>query len=438
MENLVLKSLAKLRKACTRSHRELRDVIDAAQAKVAAAVERGGQDGASSSLEVPFEPFLLACLTRYAKLVAVALDCMEKFLAFGFLRGAGAIPEGVRRRLVQKAAAASSTSGRRSGLASLGLGSSQNASSSASTFALNTPSSGRESSNAAAGDEDGNEDSYRLIDCIVEVACDCNDHPDEGVQIQVLRVLLTAVTTPTCEVHEHALLRAVRACYHVHLVSKSTTNRTVAKATLQQIISIVFQRMETFDRRVEAETKATLQASLDKQTQQQQEQERELQEASDSADSSEEDGDTGSLLAAPTAVWYPSVASALQLAVPFESMENPSTSPLAKPKSEQPAAPTAPMFAPAFPSVLHKDAFLLFRSLCRISMRSVADDSPLGGMPNGSNGSMTGAPGATGNGSGGAEDPFAFQSKLLSLDLVKNILENAGPSFRRGERFVHA
>ncbi|KAL4164161.1 hypothetical protein KRP22_004781 [Phytophthora ramorum] len=424
MEALVLKSLGKLRKACTRSHRELRDMIDAAQAKVTAA----GQDGAA---EVPFEPFLCACLTRHAKLVAVALDCMEKFLAFGFLKEAGVIPEGVRRRLVQKAAAASSSAGRRTGFG-LGLGSgSGSGSNSVPSFAANTPSSGNRD---AGGEEDGNEDSYRLIDCIVEVACDCNDHPDESVQIQVLRVLLTAVTTPTCEVHEHALLRAVRACYHVHLVSKSATNRTVAKATLQQIISIVFQRMETFDRRVEEETKATLQASLDKQElqshQEEEDQEQQEQRPISESDSGEEDGEVHgtTLLAEPTAAWYPAVAHILQLPHAAEKMPLPL---LATKKIKAVTTLSQPMFAPAFPSVLHKDAFLLFRSLCRISMRSVADDSP---TANGSNSAMAGN---AGNGAN-PEDPFAFQSKILSLELVKEILENAGPSFRRGERFVHA
>ncbi|KAG1706255.1 hypothetical protein DVH05_001403 [Phytophthora capsici] len=425
MEALVLKSLGKLRKACTRSHRELRDMVDAAQAKVTAA----SQDG-TGTLEVPFEPFLLACLTRHAKLVAVALDCMEKFLAFGFLKEAGTIPEGIRRRLVQKAAAASSTSGRRSGFG-LGLGSgSGNGSGSgqAPSFGLTTPASG----NREAGEEDNNEDNYRLIDCIVEVACDCNDHPDEGVQIQVLRVLLTAVTTPTCEVHEHALLRAVRACYHVHLVSKSATNRTVAKATLQQIISIVFQRMETFDRRVEEETKASLQA-LDKQEQQSQE-ENEQDQVPDHQEVSESDSDEDILpktrRAAPSAAWYPSVAIALGLPHTPHPEKTSMSSTVTK-KVKAVATLSQPVNAPAFPSVLHKDAFLLFRSLCRISMRSVADDSP---TANGANGAMAGN---AGNGAN-PEDPFAFQSKILSLELVKEILENAGPSFRRGERFVHA
>ncbi|OWZ09970.1 LOW QUALITY PROTEIN: Brefeldin A-inhibited guanine nucleotide-exchange protein [Phytophthora megakarya] len=421
METLVVKSLGKLRKACTRSHRELRDMVDAAQAKVTAA----GQEG---TLEVPFEPFLLACLTRHAKLVAVALDCMEKFLAFGFLKEAGVIPEGIRRRLVQKAAAPSA---RKTGFG-LGLGSggsghvSGSGSSAAPSFGLTTPSSNRDNA-----EEEGNEDNYRLIDCIVEVACDCNDHPDEGVQIQVLRVLLTAVTTPTCEVHEHALLRAVRACYHVHLVSKSATNRTVAKATLQQIISIVFQRMETFDRRVEEETKAALQ-SMEKQEQESQQAEQEQQQTQEQHEISESDSDEEilghTLRAGPTTAFYPSVAAILQLPQP-PSQKTISSAMTKKVKAV--ATLSQPMNAPAFPSVLHKDAFLLFRSLCRISMRSVADDSP---TANGANGS---APGNTGNGAN-PEDPFAFQSKILSLELVKEILENAGPSFRRGERFVHA
>ncbi|KAG3093438.1 hypothetical protein PI124_g16700 [Phytophthora idaei] len=432
MEALVLKSLGKLRKACTRSHRELRDMVDAAQAKVTAASQEG-------TLEVPFEPFLLACLTRHAKLVAVALDCMETFLAFGFLKEAGVIPDGIRRRLVQKAAAASSTSGRRSGFglglgSGSGAGSGQSGSSAAPSFGLTTPSS---SSRDAGAEEDGNEDSYRLIDCIVEVACDCNDHPDEGVQIQVLRVLLTAVTTPTCEVHEHALLRAVRACYHVHLVSKSVTNRTVAKATLQQIISIVFQRMETFDRRVEEETKATLQA-LDKQEQEQQSQQEEESQAQEKGqtqeqhDVSESDSDDDilpkTLRAKPTAAWYPSVAVALQLPRAAPHSEKAPVSSMTAKKIKAVTTLSQPVNAPAFPSVLHKDAFLLFRSLCRISMRSVADDS------HGANGSTAGN---AGNGAN-PEDPFAFQSKILSLELVKEIVENAGPSFRRGERFVHA
>ncbi|CAI5737758.1 unnamed protein product [Hyaloperonospora brassicae] len=448
METLVLKSLSKLRQACTRSHREVRDTIDRAHAKVTQGSAQGG------TLDVPFEPFLLACLTRSAKLVAVALDCLEKFLAFGYLREAGvAISAGVRRRLVQRAAAAASSSssgaGRRPGF---GLGSGTgakhgtNGTNSGLSAALTaTPLSsdcnvmdgqGAQGGSAGSGDE-----SVRVIDCIVDVACDCNDHPDDNVQIQVLRVLLTAVTTPTCEVHEQTLLRAVRACYHVHLVSKSAMNRTVAKATLQQILSIVFQRMETFDRRVEQETSVTLLASLQQQELERQrrhgkeEKEHEQEDVEQGVDATRDvDRDTiGQLQRVETmAAMYPSVSAVLQLPYGPARSKRPAISSattsetveMASSRSQQAA------FSAAFPSVLHKDAFLLFRSLCRISMRSVADDSPT------ATDVSTSATGKTGDGAN-PEDPFAFQSMILSLELVKDVLQNAGPSFRQGDWSVH-
>lgn len=428
MEAQVLKSLAKLRKITTRSHKEVRDVIDAATAAMTAVVEGKSRPAATTTTtgggglgggapEVPFEPFLLACLTRHAKLVAVALDCVEKFLAFGFLRGNGAIPDGIRKRLVQKAAGSGAAAGG-GAAARAGAG------------------------GASAGTSDGgdaldgaalHEENWKLIDCIVDVVCDCNDHPDETVQIQVLRVLLTAVTTTTCEVHEHSLLKAVRACYHIHLVSKSATNQTVAKATLQQIISIVFQRMETFDQRVQDETEATLRESLQKS---------EAAAAAAAAAGKQVEHDSSAdaeVLAVPTAAWYPSVVRALQIDVTQQSESSTTQGSRAIQPGAAAAVNNAPIFAPSFPSVLHKDAFLLFRSLCRISMRSVAEDSALGSSSGGTLSSGGGSLGGSGaSGGGGSEDPFAFQSKILSLELVLSIINNAGPSFRRGERFIHA
>lgn len=493
MEAQVLKSLAKLRKACTRSHRELRDVIDAAQAKVSAAVERsssaggGGGGGVSGGVEVPFEPFLLACLTRHAKLMVIALDCIEKFLAFGFLRGNGAIPEGIRRRLVQKTGASTPRNLRTSAFASLvGGGSSSSNSGSAMTSGsssnLNNGSSssgggadggadfdggggaGGGSGTGAGGNSNLNDENWKLIDCIIEVICECNDHPDETVQIQVLRVLLTAVTTTTCEVHEHSLLKAVRACYHIHLVSKNATNQMVAKATLQQINSIVFQRMETFDQRVEQETAATLKDALEKSaadsaaSSQEQQQQEEANGGIDSRFSTASDIATASttttLVADANMALYPEVALVLGLVVDGGASTITTTSdadattgqedpqPPSQPqqqrqkKQQSPNSTTPPMFAPSFPSVLHKDAFLLFRSLCRISMRSVAEDSALGSITGGSNYLASG--GVMGSGNAATDDPFAFQSKILSLELVLSIINNAGPSFRRGERFIHA
>ncbi len=44
-----------------------------------------------------------------------------------------------------------------------------------------------------------------------------------------------------------ALLLAVRTCYNIYLVSRSEVNQTTAKATLTQMLNVVFQRMEADD-----------------------------------------------------------------------------------------------------------------------------------------------------------------------------------------------
>ncbi|TMW59230.1 hypothetical protein Poli38472_007375 [Pythium oligandrum] len=444
MEAQVIKSLGKLKKLVPRSQKELKDVIDAATVSMTAALERKnknqtdpaasasgpGGGGVGGSTEVPFEPFLLAVLTRQAKLVAIALDCIEKFLAFGFLKGNGSIPESIRKQLVQKY-------GKKGFGGGAGGSSSGGASGASGRDNIGGGAGGSGSGGDGTGDDGGslNEDNWKLIDCIIEVICETNDHPDETVQIQVLRVLLTAVTTPTCEVHEHSLLKAVRACYHIHLVSKNATNQTVAKATLQQITSIVFQRMETFDQRVQEETEATLRESLQKSgatSESRPESEHEDTEngrrggsSATGSFSSVAGGSDPAIVAAATASWYPEVVRSLQITLATKAKPPQGRSSLTSNNNVNASA----IFAPSFPSVLHKDAFLLFRSLCRISMRSVAEDSPSGSA----NGAL-----ASGGSTNPFDDPFAFQSKILSLELVLSIINNAGPSFRRGERFIHA
>lgn len=75
--------------------------------------------------------------------------------------------------------------------------------------------------------------------------CFIGEATDEGVQLQILKALLTAVTSTTCEVHEGTLLKAIRTCYNIYLTSKNLVNQTTAKATLTQMVSVVFQRLES-------------------------------------------------------------------------------------------------------------------------------------------------------------------------------------------------
>jgi brefeldin A-inhibited guanine nucleotide-exchange protein len=78
----------------------------------------------------------------------------------------------------------------------------------------------------------------------VQIICSCDEIPDEGVEVLVLRGLLTATTSLAFTLHGQALLLAVRTCYNIHLMSRSEVNQTTAKATLTQMLNVVFQRME--------------------------------------------------------------------------------------------------------------------------------------------------------------------------------------------------
>lgn len=85
----------------------------------------------------------------------------------------------------------------------------------------------------------------QLIDTIIESICACVQERDDNVQLQVIKTLLTAVTSFSCAVHDRILLEAFRACYHIYLTSKNQVNQTTAKATLTQMLHTVCQRMES-------------------------------------------------------------------------------------------------------------------------------------------------------------------------------------------------
>lgn len=67
-----------------------------------------------------------------------------------------------------------------------------------------------------------------------------------------------------------------------------------------------------------------------------------------------------------------------------------------------------------FPSTTHKDAFLVFRALCKLSMKGLNDDVNVD-----------------------ASDQIALQNRILSLELILHSLQHSGPAFRSGDRFIH-
>jgi len=89
-------------------------------------------------------------------------------------------------------------------------------------------------------------DQKPIINRVIEAICECftGVNTNEDVQLQIIKVLLTAVTSNNCEVHDGILLQAVRTCYNIYLASRNVINQTTAKTTLTQMLNVIFSRME--------------------------------------------------------------------------------------------------------------------------------------------------------------------------------------------------
>ncbi len=79
---------------------------------------------------------------------------------------------------------------------------------------------------------------------VMDVVCRCYDMANEGIELLVLKTLLTTVMSMSLRVHGDCLLKAVRTCYNLFLGSKSVVSQTTAKGSLTQMLVIVFRRME--------------------------------------------------------------------------------------------------------------------------------------------------------------------------------------------------
>ncbi|EDW78041.1 uncharacterized protein Dwil_GK24228 [Drosophila willistoni] len=318
--------------------------------------------GSIINAETYFLPFELACKSRSPRIVVTALDCLQKLIAYGHLTG-----------------------------------------------------SIQDSSNPG----------HLLIDRIVITIYGCFNGPqtDEGVQLQIIKALLTVVTSQHVEIHEFTLLQAVRTCYDIYLSSKNLVNQTTARATLTQMLNVIFARMENQVYELPPTTPTPVTSSLNGSIN--------SAEESNGEDASKEAlaGDSDEVIASELLAEI--ITAAYNEAFKDESgQENGGTDVEANPSSlpavnghdssshsdhdsvelhsESDAVVTA-----KFTHILQKDAFLVFRALCKLSMKPLPDGHP---------------------------DPKSHElrSKVLSLHLLLLILQNAGPVFRSNEMFIMA
>uniref|UniRef100_A0A8C7HH59 ARF guanine nucleotide exchange factor 1 n=1 Tax=Oncorhynchus kisutch TaxID=8019 RepID=A0A8C7HH59_ONCKI len=366
-----------------------------------------------------FLPFELACQSKCPRIVITSLDCLQKLIAYGHLTGSA---------------------------------------------------------------PDSTAPGKKLIDRIIETICGCFQGPqtDEGVQLQIIKALLTAVTSQHIEIHEGTVLQAVRTCYNIYLASKNLINQTTAKATLTQMLNVIFARMENQALQEAKQMERERPRQHSQVTQEQEPDSPQLQQhvyfpgateeeqgehgMNDSEFSTAENHQTEAAAQCefhlrkdrqghtqthkysetkqPTEIMEPAevitkvtevtevaedegalgsdsenvhangipgtpISASFTLSLPDDRLS------VCSNDTQESGATTGPVPGAKFSHILQKDAFLVFRSLCKLSMKPLSDGPP---------------------------DPKSHElrSKVLSLQLLLSILQNAGPVFKTNEMFINA
>lgn len=88
------------------------------------------------------------------------------------------------------------------------------------------------------------EGAVSLIDQAIDTICDCfeGEGTADRIQLQIVISLLAAVLNDKVIVHGAGLLKSVRQMYNIFLHSKNTRTQQVAQASLSQMVNTVFER----------------------------------------------------------------------------------------------------------------------------------------------------------------------------------------------------
>ncbi|KAG0677187.1 guanine nucleotide exchange protein for ADP-robosylation factor [Pichia californica] len=93
-----------------------------------------------------------------------------------------------------------------------------------------------------------------LIEAAINVVVSCFDGEgtDERVELQIIRVLTSAVVNESMPVHGKVLLQAIRQIHNIFLLSLSAVNQSIAQASLIQIVDSVYQKVSALQSKKKA------------------------------------------------------------------------------------------------------------------------------------------------------------------------------------------
>ncbi|KAI3969634.1 hypothetical protein MKX01_020195 [Papaver californicum] len=229
---------------------------------------------------------------------------------------------------------------------------------------------------------------YRIIDSI----CKCGGLGDEGIELAVLKVLVSAIRSPFMIIRGDCLVNIVKTCYNVYLGSLSGTNQICAKVVLAQIVLIVFTRVEEDSMDAKIRTIS-------------------VNEMLEFADKN---------LTEWTLVQF--VQSFINEVMEAKDLQNgvSGVDVISEAKGESEGGDGGEKDEKSNEGVesgggdskLREDGVHLFKNLCKFSMKFATQENP--------------------------EDPLLIRGKVLSLELLKLLMDNGGPIWRTNERFLNS
>ncbi|KAF2127776.1 hypothetical protein P153DRAFT_432834 [Dothidotthia symphoricarpi CBS 119687] len=92
-----------------------------------------------------------------------------------------------------------------------------------------------------------NKEAPPLIERAIDTICDCfqGEATHQDIQLQIVKSLLAAILNDKIVVHGAGLLKAVRLTYNIFLLSRSSANQQVAQGALTQMVGTVFERVKS-------------------------------------------------------------------------------------------------------------------------------------------------------------------------------------------------
>ncbi|KAK4746645.1 hypothetical protein SAY87_025682 [Trapa incisa] len=233
---------------------------------------------------------------------------------------------------------------------------------------------------------------------LIQAVCKSGGIGEEVIELAVLRVLLSAVRSPCVLIRGECLVHIVKTCYNIYLGGQNGISQICAKSVLAQIVLIVFTRAEadSIDVRFKTVSVAELLEFTDKN----------LNKASSihvcqNFVNEVIDANDGAAKNKNLELSLASLAAQLQNGdAPLQKVDEKGEA------GDGDSKVGGKLISDT--SKIREDGFLLFKNLCKLSMKDQSDDQIL------------------------------LRGKIVSLELLKVIMDNASPIWRNNERFLSA